>query len=108
MLNGRFPGDEVGNYTCTANMGRSIAGYFIVSTDLFDRVVDFFVVIADFSDYFPLVCSLSIESGLLNVSDSKSEEIRMTESYKWKESYGDTSRSNSRNCFKTSSLLSMT
>lgn len=46
--------------------GRSIVGYFIVSTDHFHRVVDFFVDIADLSNHFPLVCSLRIETSLAN------------------------------------------
>ena len=37
LLNGWFPGDECGNFTCTANRGKSVVDYFIMSTTLFDK-----------------------------------------------------------------------
>ena len=59
MLNGRFPGDANGEFTCVANDGKSTVDYILVSTDLIDTIHDFSVVEKDVSDHFPLQCTIS-------------------------------------------------
>lgn len=58
MLNGRTPGDEHGEFTCTANDGCSLVDYNIVSTELFDKICRFRVEDRDESDHFPLACKM--------------------------------------------------
>ncbi|KAK6195700.1 hypothetical protein SNE40_001072 [Patella caerulea] len=43
LLNGRFPGDREGNYTCFANRGKSAVDYIAISTPLFQYIADFSV-----------------------------------------------------------------
>lgn len=92
LLNGRFPGDECGNFTCTANRGKSVVDYFIMSTTLFDRVSDFYIDIADFSDHFPVVCSIKLGCDKHLNNETVNEQLRPIVSYKWNESLRETFR----------------
>ena len=59
ILNGRLFLDTKGEMTCTENNGLSTVDYFIASTAVFDHVTDFGVGHEDFSDHFPLFCTLT-------------------------------------------------
>ena len=41
IVNGRTNGDREGNYTCIANGGKSVVDYFLASSDIFPKSVDF-------------------------------------------------------------------
>ena len=60
MLNGRLIDDADGNKACISNDGRSFVDYIIASTSLFDKFSYFCVDAHDFSDHFPLTCTLKI------------------------------------------------
>ena len=60
MLNGRLD-DVEGNITCVSNEGRSIVDNIIVSTSLFNRFTYFGIDQHDFSDHFPLTCTLKLQ-----------------------------------------------
>ena len=76
LLNGRFPGDECGNFTCIANRGKSVVDYFIMSTTLFDRVIDFYIDITDFHDHFPVVCWIKLGSDKHLNNETVNEQLR--------------------------------
>ena len=72
VLNGRLFEDTNGEITCVANNGSSIVDYMLASTAKFDSVLHFKVGSEDFSDRFPLHCTLSLSD--INLQDSKSFE----------------------------------
>ena len=87
MLNGRLFDDTEGNITCIANNGRSLVDYIIASSNLFDKFSYFGVDNHDFSDHFPLTCSLQLnnishETDTYDDTDTASK----WDKYKWKES----------------------
>jgi exonuclease III len=53
ILNGRFPNDQYGEFTCVANKGKSVVDYTIASTSLFHRIRNFEIHDNDESDHFP-------------------------------------------------------
>ena len=53
MLNGHLFDDTEGNITCIANEGRSLVDYIIASSNVDNH---------DFSDHFPLTCSLQLNN----------------------------------------------
>ena len=56
-FNGRSNDDLLGEYTCTANDGKSTVDYFITSTNLFPYIECFKVDNLDESDHFPIICN---------------------------------------------------
>ena len=87
MLNGRLFDDTEGNITCIANEGRSLVDYIIASSNFFDKFSYFGVDNHDFSDHFPLTCSLQLnnishETDTYDDTDTASK----WDKYKWKES----------------------
>ena len=62
MANGRLFDDKDGKFTCTANEGRSVVDYFLLSSPVFKHVSYFTVGGEDFSDHFPLRCNMSFRS----------------------------------------------
>ncbi|KAK6168821.1 hypothetical protein SNE40_019995 [Patella caerulea] len=62
LLNGRFPGDREGNYTCFANRGKSAVDYIAISTPLFQYIADFSVLNFDESDHFPIKCKINLKT----------------------------------------------
>ena len=60
IINGRLFNDKVGNFTCFSNNGKSVVDCMICSTSLFESVKNFGVGEEDFSDHFPLYCTLSL------------------------------------------------
>ena len=88
MLNGRLFDDVDGNITCTANEGRSLVDYIIASTSLFDKFSHFCIDTHDFSDHFPVTCTLVLQQShweeFHNESDNDTETY-IWNKYKWKE-----------------------
>lgn len=60
ILNGRLFDDIEGNITCVSNEGRSIVDFIIASTSLFDKFLYFGIDHHDFSDHFPITCTLKL------------------------------------------------
>ena len=87
MLNGRLFDDKEGNITCVANEGRSLVDYIIASSNLFDKFSYFCVDSHDFSDHFPLICSLTL-SNSFHEADAHDDKDNASnwDKYKWKES----------------------
>lgn len=77
MLNGCLFDDPDGNNTCISNEGRSLVDYIIASSNLFDNFYNFDVDTEDFSDYFPVTCTLTLQKSLneenLNTTDKDAE-----------------------------------
>ena len=59
LLNGRLHDDFSGNFTCTANNGKSVVDYHIASSEMFPFITYFTVVDKDESDHFPTQSRLS-------------------------------------------------
>ena len=57
-MNGRCKGDYHREFSCNANEGNSTVDYFIVSSELFENVSSFQVGEEEFSDHFPIECTL--------------------------------------------------
>ena len=87
MLNGRLFDDKEGNITCVANEGRSLVDYIIASSNLCDKFSYFCVDNHDFSDHFPLICSLTL-SNSFHETDAHDDKDNASnwDKYKWKES----------------------
>ncbi len=61
LVNGRFPGDKLGNYTCIKSNGSSVVDYNIISKDLSSAVNTFRVLpLTEYSDHCPISLSMSI------------------------------------------------
>ena len=61
IMNGRHKKDPVGNYTCYTSRECSVVDYFIVSSNLHNKVTDFFVgELPTFSDHCPLHLAMDI------------------------------------------------
>ena len=58
VLNGRMLDDINGEITCTSNNCHSVVDNMLASTSLFDSFLHFQVSSKDFSDRFPLHCTL--------------------------------------------------
>ena len=89
VLNGRILGDRDGEITCVAKHGSSVEDYMIASSSLFDSISLFEVGLEDFSDHFPLHCTISLSN--INLSNNDHFAVNQTEKqwlrFKWKENY---------------------
>ena len=88
ILNGRSNDDLLGEYTFTANDGKSTVDYFITSTNLFPYIECFKVDNLDESDHFPIICKFQIDSREMSkndhhVSNTAGMEVSNTDRYKW-------------------------
>ncbi|WAR15318.1 hypothetical protein MAR_005423, partial [Mya arenaria] len=88
LLNGRLFDDKEGNFTCMANNGKSVVDYIVASTELFEHFCDFGVDVADFSDHFPLYCTLKTNTFRLQCHD-EGDQIRKYVKYKWRDECKD-------------------
>ena len=61
ILNGRFPGDKDGQFTCISNDGASVVDYMIASSELFDHIINFKVLDRGESDHFPITCQMKMD-----------------------------------------------
>ena len=91
VLNGRLFDDTNGEITCVANNGSSVVDYMLESTSLFDSFSEFKVGSDDFSDHFPLYCTVSLPN--INLQDSEPFVANANQNnwarFKWKENYKD-------------------
>ena len=89
VLNGRILGDRDGEITCVANHGSSVVDYMIASSSLFDSISLFEVGLEDFSDHFPLHCTISLSN--INLPNNDHFAVNQNEKqwvrFKWKEHY---------------------
>ena len=89
MLNGRISDDVEGNFTCISNEGRSLVDYIIASSSLFDKFSYFCIDTNDFSDHFPVTCTLrlqqSFNEGTFDTFHNDAETSNWGK-FKWKES----------------------
>ena len=91
ILNGRFPGDVDGEFTCFANEGLSVVDYILISSHLFKNVKDFWVINDDRSDHFPIKCSLQIDNSHNTIGNNDQSDIivnsnlNSTFSYRWRD-----------------------
>ena len=60
ILNGRMFDDKNGEITCTSNNGSSVVDYMLASSSLFNSILHFCISCEDFSDHFPLHCTLEL------------------------------------------------
>ena len=79
ILNGRNDKDQYGEFTCETVRGRSVADYIIVSTTLFDSVIEYNVGSYDKSDHFPLYCLIEGNSCF-----TQSEHVNISKYYRVK------------------------
>lgn len=83
ILNGRFPGDEYGNFTFQTDRGNSVIDYIMLSSSVFNFVMDFKVLTCDVSDHFPIYCVIgNAPTGEVDAEESKALPW---ERYYWKE-----------------------
>ena len=91
VLNGRLFDDTNGEITCVANNGSSVVDYMLASTSLFDSFSEFRVGSDDFSDHFPLYCTISLPN--MNLQDSEPFDANANQNnwarFKWKEYHKD-------------------
>ncbi|MCG8044707.1 MAG: endonuclease/exonuclease/phosphatase family protein [Candidatus Thiodiazotropha taylori] len=87
VLNGRLFDDKNGEITCVANNGSSIVDYILASTTLFDSFLNFQIGSADFSDHFPLQCTLKLSNDILQNQESFDAVINKNTwtKFKWKD-----------------------
>ena len=88
MANGRLFDDKDGKFTCTANEGRSVVDYFLLSSPVFKHVSYFTVGGEDFSDHFPVRCNMSFRSQRRVNNDTKLPDWTYT-TFKWNETHTD-------------------
>lgn len=88
IANGRLDADKDGNYTCTANEGKSVDDYILLSPSLFNCVSEFCICDDDFSDHFPVRCKLSFgtANNLSKTGQTKPTIINYS-TYRWNESH---------------------
>ena len=90
-MNGRFPGDIEGEVTCIANEGSSVVDYFIASSNLFQFITDFEVCNRSESVHFPIFCSLTFDSNVINDnSDDTNGLVHEYVKFRWKDTMKDT------------------
>jgi exonuclease III len=82
MLNGRFPGDDNGEYTFSAKSGSSVVDYMLASSSLFTVVTKFWIDPMTESDHFPLVGELMCNMVTYGPLDDQSA-VRPFSHYKW-------------------------
>ena len=65
--------------TCCTPNGSSIVDYMIVSSDLFNNITDFCILIFDESNHFPLTCNINIgkSTGNCTVSNDVNTECEL-------------------------------
>ena len=89
MLNGRISDDVEGNFTCISHEGRSLVDYIIASSSLFDKFSYFCIDTHDFSDHFPVTCTLrlqqSFNEGTFDTFHNNAETSNWGK-FKWQES----------------------
>ena len=85
MLNGRFSGDSLGNYTCVANNGVSTVDYMICSSELFPYICDFSVLENDESVHFPIYCEMCFQCKTnINICNDTIVQLSPFNHYRWK------------------------
>ena len=69
ILNGRKQGRESNEFTCITSNGQSVVDYILCSSELYDYIDSFSVVIDDFTqiglDHFPVMCTLHLKNCLI-------------------------------------------
>ena len=83
ILNGRIYPDVKGNFTYISEQGCSLIDYGIVSTDLFEYVLYFEVIIRPESKHLPIVCSLKCNTNITNNYEPESVVAYNSLKYKW-------------------------
>lgn len=66
ITNGRFAGDEKGEFTFINQNGCSVIDYGVMSTELFSLVHDFAVLTMDVGCHFPILCTLKCHKDVYN------------------------------------------
>jgi len=87
-LNGRSDDDKLGEFTCTANGGKSIVDYILIPTSLFEHVSHFEVGSEDFSDHFPL--KLHVKLNIKNTHPVDYSNLKTAHHFKWNEGCRET------------------
>ena len=86
VLNGRLFNDINGEITCTANEGSSIVDCMVASSSLFESILHFQVGNEDFSDHFPLKCTLTIgHEANRTYQYDHIENLNSWQKFKWRE-----------------------
>ena len=78
VLNGRLFDDKNGEITCVANGGSSVVDYILASTTLFESFQQFKIGYEDFSDHFPLNCTLLLSDQHLLDSEPFNQNLNRT------------------------------
>ena len=85
MLNGRLFDDKEGNIICVANEGRSLLDYIVASSNFLDKFSYSCVDSHDFSDQFPLICSLKLSNSFYETdAQDDTDNASNGDKYKWK------------------------
>ena len=89
VLNGRLFDDKNGEITCVANGGSNVVDYILASTTLFESFQQFKIGYEDFSDHFPLNCTLLLSDQHLLDSEPLNQNLNGTNwtRFKWKETF---------------------
>ena len=86
VLNGRLFEDVKGEITCVADAGRSVVDYMLASMSLFDSFTNFKVGSEDFSDHFPLICTINLSCQGQGVQNNKFNMHGIAwQKFKWKD-----------------------
>jgi hypothetical protein len=85
ILNGRFPSDKDGEFTCVSNDDSSVVDFMIASFSPFSYIKDFEVLARDESDHFPIYC-IFVSHKKSNNADSQTAQISLNtlDRYKWR------------------------
>ena len=85
IINGRTVGDLIGKYTCHEYNGSSTVDYFIIHTDIIDRVLSMRVVdLPWYSDHCPLTVKIGIYNKM-SVTENRDTYAEPLKMYKWNE-----------------------
>ena len=85
IINGRTVGDLIGKYTCHEYNGSSTVDYFIIHTDIIDRVLSMRVVdLHWYSDHCPLTVKIGIYNKM-SVTENRDTYAEPLKMYKWNE-----------------------
>ncbi len=90
ILNGHFPGDRCGEFTCFSNDGASVVDYMTASSLLFQYIKDFKDLDRDDSDHFPVSCVFEFSYRSNNIVNNINDyPLNTWKKFRWRNSLCD-------------------